>query len=186
MLKNLFNFRTAASTIFISSNAYLFSQNITDMGSLQLYASCLMMTCSASLFLSHQNPKWLFVSGGALIAGQTLIALSAQGIGEMISYLGAIPPILQGSLLLRAAWQSVSDTRFKSNSKITKIFEIIDRYPLASAGLIEAPGTAAIAVGAFMNNDFDLATSATGWTIANLCLAASDPALQAKFMPKLR
>ncbi|MBL8637090.1 MAG: hypothetical protein JNN09_01150 [Alphaproteobacteria bacterium] len=151
------------------------------MGSLQLYASSLMMLCSASLFLSHYSPKWLFASGGTLIAGQTLIAFSAQGVGESISHLGAIPPILQGGLLIRAGWQSLSESRFSSNSKLTKAFEIIDRYPLASAGLIEAPGTAAIAVGAFLNKDFDLALSATGWTLGNLCLAASDPALQAKF-----
>ena len=183
MLKNLFNFRTAASTIFISSNAYLFSQTLRIWDpfnsthpvwwwhALQVFS---ISPESEMAFCIGAEP-WSWVKLWLLFQHKALVKwfpISEQS------------PILQGSLLLRAAWQSVSDTRFKSNSKITKIFEIIDRYPCLGR-IDRSPGTAAIAVGAFW-------TMTLIWrhpqrlTIANLCLAASDPALQAKFMPKLR
>jgi hypothetical protein len=175
--------RRAAGTLFLGSNINLLAWNLDGANTVQLAAAACMAACSVGIMLSATRPKWLMFSGSSLIAGQTLIGVSAQGPGALITQMGVVPPILQGALLVRAGWQSVSKQTYKAKGFLTKPFEIIDRYPLAAAGIIEAPGTAAIAVGAALSHDWDLAATATGWTVANICLAASDPGIRIKDRP---
>lgn len=172
--------RKLAGSLFLLGNLNLLFWNLSGANGFQLVGSIFMSTCSVGIALSSRNPRWLLVSGTALMTGQSLVGISAQGAGAWLTRLGVVPPVLQGALLFRAGWQSVSGKRFEAKNIFQRPLELIDRYPLAAAGAIEAPGTAAIAIGAFLSRDLDLALSATLWTVANVSLFFSDSTLRAR------
>lgn len=169
--------RAWAGILFLSGNLILFI-TAAYFGMPVALSGLLMAACSISLIFSAKNPLWLMAAGVFLLAGQCLIGLLADGDGAYMQRLGVILPIMQGLLLFRGGWQARTGKIFSATSIFAKPFELIDRYPLASAGLIEAPGTFLICLGAIVSHNIPLAIAAALWTIANGFLIASDPLLK--------
>jgi hypothetical protein len=178
------NARSLSGWLFMIGNVSLLALNIWHMDALQLVSSILLILCSFTLILSNKDIRWFYIGGALVMTAYGLIALSAQGDGKALQIAGTILPMIHALLLFRTAWQGNNPSRFIAKNKLGKPLELVDRYPLASAGLIEFPGLAFICLGSLMSQDWDLAFSSGLWVMGALFMAWSDPALEAKRQKK--
>lgn len=170
--------RQLSGYIFLLGNASLLVLNFYEMDMYHLTSSILLISCSVFLVLSSKAPKWLYVCGVLVISAYLLIAIAAEGEGRWVQISGTILPIIHALLLMRTAWQDgKKQARFIAKTALGKPLQLIDKYPLAGAGLIEAPGTAMICIGAVMSAEWDLAFAAFLWVVGSLTMAWSDPRL---------
>ena len=190
-LKALFNLRSAAGITFLVGDLVLAFGGAVNESWAHALSGSLLVAASICLTLSSKNPKWLYGTGGNVIASQALIAWAAEGSGQMTQRLGTIAPILNALLLIRGARHEVKGDGKRFKSKITlsrpfKIFtkplevfikplEIIDRYPILSGASIELPGAIAISTGAAMSGNTPLAIAAALWVVGLGLIAGSDP-----------
>jgi hypothetical protein len=172
--------RKISGILFLTGHITLFMTNTIETNWLQLIASILFMSCSVSLILSAKNHRWLFYAGLVVILGYIFTIISKTGDGSVIQYIGLIGGIIGGLLIFRSAFQRETGQQFK----LPDMINFIDKYPLASAGLIEGVCCLLISIGALINNDYRLALCSFIWMIAQGFLAASDEFIRKKFNHK--
>lgn len=76
--------------------------------------------------------------------------------------------------MIRKAYNEVKGYTFKAKASWQKPLEWIDKRPIMSGALIEGPGVATIALGAYMSKEWPLFWAASQWTAANIFLGLSD------------
>ncbi len=148
--------------------------NLTNTNAAQLAASTLFISASFFLFLSVRHYGWMLGAGCAVAGAYLLIALTAEGSGGLLQMLGSMAGITTGILMLRDGWKGKTGKQFK----LLSVIALVDRYPLAVAGIIGSISCLALCIGAFLSKDFRLAFSAAFWTLAYLALAGSDKRLR--------
>ncbi|MEM9469665.1 MAG: hypothetical protein AAF988_05840 [Pseudomonadota bacterium] len=144
--------------------------NFYETNIIQLIAGLLFASCSVSLILSAKQHRWLFYSGFALLVAYVLVSFSGNNESHVLQKFGSIAGIIGGSLTLRAAFQRETGKQFN----LPYPFNLIDKYPLASAGLLEGSFCLIMVIGAFLSFDIRLGIIASIWVIAHSCLFLSD------------
>lgn len=166
--------RTLSGFLFLTGNVLLFVTNLPDPNVFQLVSSLLFMSCSVSLILSALSHRWLFWGSGALMAAYLLIALGATGDGTFMQYLGAVTGVISAVFIFRSALKSEFNRQFI----LPRPLNLLDEFPLATAGFIEGPCCVLICIGAVLSGTYHLAASAGLWTVAHGFLIASDVSLR--------
>lgn len=175
-----FSARQISGYFFLIGNISLFLFQSATPSPLHMTASIMLTLCSVFLVLSDRDARWLYATGGFIVVAYALIAGAAGGDGRVMQIIGTIFPAINGLLLIRSAWQVRHPKRFQSRSPLLKPLEIIDRYPVAAAGIIQLPGTIMICFGAFTSGDPTLGFASSLWILAALCMVPSDPDLRRK------
>lgn len=179
-----FSARQISGYFFLIGNVSLFLFQSGTPSPLHMTASIMLTLCSVFLVLSDRDARWLYATGGFIVAAYALIAFAAAGEGRAMQIVGTIFPAINGLLLIRSATQAAHPQRFKSPLPILKPLETVDRYPVAAAGLIQLPGTIMICLGAIQSDNATLGFASSMWIIAALCMVPSDPDLRKKFAAK--
>ena len=176
--------RQASGWLFLISNAFLFTSNLTmpNMNLLQFLAAILFITCSLSLILSAYDYRFLFWGGITIIIAYGLTSVSANADAPGIEYFGIITGLIAGLLILRAAFQRHTGRQFN----LPGFLNWLDRYPLASAGAIEGSGCVLISIGAAEAEDIRLFITAILWTLAHVMLVISDEYLRCAFEARFK
>lgn len=176
-----FNRRAAATYVFLGGNlTFLFGKavegGLAEWDIPRTVSAMLLIGASFCYKPSEKNPRWLYAAGSSVLTAQGIIAATADGGGAVVQQLGAVPPSLQGALLIRSAWNQTHNGQHYVADKIyKKPLEFIDRYPIFSGAAIEAPGVALLSVGAALSGDVPLALGSAQWFLANVFLGSSDP-----------
>ena len=76
-----------------------------------------------------------------------------EGPGMWMQRAGSLLPMLNGLMLIRAARQSSTKQSLQTNNKWLKQLVLVDRYPIASSGVIGGIGVATIAGGALSSGE---------------------------------
>jgi hypothetical protein len=178
-IDDYFNSRAISGYLFWAGNLTAVFTAVNNKP--QLVVGALLTAASVLYPLTQKRPKLFAVIGSSLITAQGIIAATASGAGKIAQQIGTIPPMIQGLLMIRAARNSSAHAKpFKTDNIFLKPIELIDRYPILSGASIEGPGVALISYGAYTSDEIGLSFAAAQWTLANVFLAASDPALHKK------
>jgi len=175
-----FNYKTCrklSGVIFLLADCVLLIGNFAHTNIAQLIAAILFISCALALSLSANNHRWLFYNATAVITAYVLVSFSGQGGGVFLQYLGGVIGVVGGLLIFRGALQRECNKQWN----LMHPFSLIDRYPLATAGVIEGSCALFVAVGSLLNQDMVLFITASLWGIAHLFLIFSDEYLRNRF-----
>jgi hypothetical protein len=173
--------RRASGWAFLSGNMLTILLNTVNPNWFQFFAGILFTVCSITTILSASNHRWLFLTGFTVIAAYVLVAFSTTGDGTWLKYIGGLTGLVGGLLVWRAAFQRET----KKQYDLPYPLSLVDRYPLAGAGIIEGLGCVFILMGALMNNDMRLTFLVVIWIIGYITLIASDEFLRQSFQKDL-
>lgn len=177
MIFNYKTFRKLSGIIFLLADCVLLVGNFANTNTAQLVAAILFISCAIALSLSANNHRWLFYNSIAVITAYILVSFTGQGGGVILQNLGGIIGVIGGLLILRGALQR----EFNKQWNLPYPLLFIDRYPLATAGIIEGSCALFVAAGSFVNQDVVLLLTASLWFIAHICLIFSDEYLRSRF-----
>ena len=166
--------RRISGLLFLFANFFLLVSNFQQTNMMQFVASLIFISCSIALILSANNHRWLFWGGLAVAVAYIITALSGVGSGELFSKISIIFGVFAGALIFRAGLQRETGKQFP----LMNPFDLLDKYPLASAGIIEGSCCILLFTGAAFNDDIRLMIASGTWTIAHGFLIASDEYLR--------
>ena len=172
--------RRLSGIIFLAANILFLVLNLHETNVLQLTAAILFMSCSISLILSANYHRFLFWGGIAVSVAYILTAISNDGDGNFFAYLSIINGIIAGVLIFRGGLQRETGKQYRLPYPI----DILDKYPLASAGVIEGFCCLLLFISALLNYDYKLLIASGLWLIAHGFLIYSDEYLRHGFSKK--
>lgn len=166
--------RQLSSLFFVSGNIFITASNFAETNWLQLLSGLVFIIGSITLFLSASHHRWLFPCALSTLGGFVLAAFSSPGPGDMWTRVGLIAGVAGSLLMFRGGLQRETGRQYP----LPGFLNLIDRFPLASAAVIEGVSSAFLVAGAMINQDIRLTIAASLWLVAYLFLFLSDEFLR--------